>query len=51
VVAGDGGGDEAIAQESSLADAQEEPEVQELQLLGVCKRQEEELGGGAAVGH
>ncbi|KAK4805620.1 hypothetical protein QYF61_016470 [Mycteria americana] len=51
VVAGYGGDDEAIAQESSQVDAQEEPEVQELQLPRVCKCQEEELGDGAAVGH
>ncbi|KAK4805227.1 hypothetical protein QYF61_000164 [Mycteria americana] len=51
VVAGYGGDDEAVAQEGSQVDAQEEPEVQELQLPRVCKCQEEELGGGAAVGH
>ncbi|KAK4806039.1 hypothetical protein QYF61_007016 [Mycteria americana] len=51
VVAGYGSDDEAIAQESSQVDAQEEPEVQELQLPCVCKCQEEELGDGAAVGH
>ncbi|KAK4806015.1 hypothetical protein QYF61_006992 [Mycteria americana] len=51
VVAGHGGDDEAVAQEGSQVDAQEEPEVQELQLPRVCKCQEEELGGGAAVGH
>ncbi len=31
--------------------AQQEPEVQELQLPRVCQRQEEELADGAAVGH
>ncbi|KAK4805990.1 hypothetical protein QYF61_006967 [Mycteria americana] len=51
VVAGYGGDDEAVAQEGSQVDAQEEPEVQELQLPRVCKCQEEELGDGAAVGH
>ncbi|KAK4805228.1 hypothetical protein QYF61_000165 [Mycteria americana] len=49
VVTGYGGDDEAVAQESSQVDAQEEPEVQELQLPCVCKCQEEELGDGAAV--
>jgi len=49
VVAGYDGDDETIAQEGSQVDAQEDPEVQELQLLGVCKCWEEELGGGAAV--
>ncbi|KAK4805349.1 hypothetical protein QYF61_003434 [Mycteria americana] len=50
VVAGYGGDNEAIAQEGSQVDAQEEPEVQELQLLPcVHERQEEELGSGAAV--
>ncbi|KAK4805983.1 hypothetical protein QYF61_006960, partial [Mycteria americana] len=43
VVAGYGGDDEAVAQEGSQVDAQEEPEVQELQLPRVCKCQEEEL--------
>ncbi|KAK4806625.1 hypothetical protein QYF61_013880 [Mycteria americana] len=45
VVTGYGGDDEAVAQEGSQVDAQEEPEVQELQLPHVCKRQEEELEG------
>jgi len=36
VVAGYGCADEAVAQEGSQADAQEEPEVQKLQLLCVC---------------
>ena len=49
VVTGYDGDDETIAQEGSQVDAQEDPEVQELQLLGVCKCWEEELGGGAAV--
>ena len=51
VVAGYGGDDEAVAQEGSQVDAQEEPEVQELQLPCVCECQEEELGDGAAIGH
>ncbi|KAK4805999.1 hypothetical protein QYF61_006976 [Mycteria americana] len=52
VVAGYSGDDEAIAQEGSQVDAQEEPEVQEMQLPPcVHERQEEELGDGAAVGH
>ncbi|KAK4806084.1 hypothetical protein QYF61_010293 [Mycteria americana] len=52
VVAGYSSNDEAVAQEGSQVDAQEEPEVQELQLLPcVHERQEEELGDGAAVGH
>jgi len=51
VVTAYGGDDEAIAQEGSQVDAQEEAEVQELQLPCVCKCQEEELCDGAAVGH
>jgi len=51
VVTGYGGYDEAVAEEGSQVDGQEEPEVQELQLPGVCKCQEEELGDGAAIGH
>ncbi|KAK4806540.1 hypothetical protein QYF61_021376 [Mycteria americana] len=51
VVTGYGGDDEAVAQEGSQVDAQEEPEVQELQLPCVCECQEEKLGYGAAVGH
>ncbi|KAK4806041.1 hypothetical protein QYF61_007018 [Mycteria americana] len=52
VVTGYSGDDEAVAQEGSQVDAQEEPEAQELQLLPcVHERQEEELGDGAAVGH
>ncbi|KAK4807508.1 hypothetical protein QYF61_023731 [Mycteria americana] len=51
VVAGYGCDDEAIAQEGSQVDAQEEPEVQELQLPCVCECQEEELIDGAAIGH
>jgi len=51
VVTGYGGDDEAVAQEGSQVDAQEEPEVQELQLPCVCECQKEELGDGAAVGH
>jgi len=50
VVAGYGGDDEAIAEEGSQVDAQEEPEGQELQLPGVCKHQEEEADDGSAVG-
>ncbi|XP_009460939.1 PREDICTED: olfactory receptor 14A16-like [Nipponia nippon] len=49
VVAGYGGDDEGIAQEGSQVDAQEEPEVQELQLPPVCECQEEELGSRACV--
>ncbi|KAK4806083.1 hypothetical protein QYF61_010292 [Mycteria americana] len=51
VVAGYSSDDEAVAQEGSQVDAQEEPEVQELQLPCICKCQEEELGDGAAIGH
>ena len=51
VVAGYGCADEAVAQEGSQVDAQQEPEVQGLQLPRVCQRQEEELADGAAVGH
>ena len=50
VVAGYGCADEAVAQEGGQADAQQEPEGQELQLPRVCQRQEE-LADGAAVGH
>jgi len=46
-----GSDDEAIAEEGRQVDGQEEPEVQELQLPGVCECQEEELVDGAAVGH
>ena len=42
---------EVVAQKGSQVDAQQEPEVQELQLPRVCQRQEEELADGAAVGH
>ncbi|KAK4806030.1 hypothetical protein QYF61_007007 [Mycteria americana] len=51
VVAGYSSDDEAIAQEGSQVDAQEEPEVQELQLPRVCEGQKEELGDGAVVAH
>jgi len=51
VVKGYGGDDEAIAEEGSQVDGQEEPEVQELQLPCVCECQEEEPGDVAAVGH
>jgi len=50
VVACYSGDDEAIAQQGSQVDAQEEPEEQELQLLGVCKCQEEEIRHRAAIG-
>ena len=43
VIAGYSGEDGAVAQEGSQVDAQEEPEVQELQLACVCKCQQEEL--------
>ncbi|OPJ69200.1 hypothetical protein AV530_007043 [Patagioenas fasciata monilis] len=51
LVPGYGGDDEAVTQEGTQVDAQEEPEVQELQLPCVCECQEEELGDGAGVGH
>jgi len=51
VVAGCGRYDEAVAEEGSQVDDQEEPEVQELQLPCVCKCQEDKMGDGAAVGH
>ena len=51
VVAGYSSDDEAVAQEGSQVDAQEEPEVQELQFRHVCECQEEELSDGAAVQH
>ena len=51
MVAGYGSDDEAVAQEGSQVDAQQEPEVQELQFPRVCKCQEEEFSDGAAVGH
>ena len=51
VVAGSGGDDEAVSQQGNRADAQEEPEAQELQLPRVCRRRQEEgFGCGAAVG-
>ena len=50
VVTGYGSDDEAVSKEGSQVDAQEEPEVQELQLPCVCECQEE-LGDGAAVEH
>ncbi|RMB97427.1 hypothetical protein DUI87_26038 [Hirundo rustica rustica] len=40
-----------LAQEGSQGDAQEEAEVQELQLPCVCQCQQEEVADGAAVGH
>ncbi|KAK4806684.1 hypothetical protein QYF61_027685 [Mycteria americana] len=51
LVTGYGCDDEAVAQQGSHVDAQEEPEVQELQLSCVWEWQEEELSDGAAVGH
>jgi len=51
MVAGYGSDDEAISQEGSQVDAQEEPEVQELQLPGICEHQEEELIEGTAIEH
>ncbi|RMB97445.1 hypothetical protein DUI87_26056 [Hirundo rustica rustica] len=43
--------DEAVGQEGSQGDAQEEAEVQELQLPRVCQCQQEEVADGAAIGH
>jgi len=51
VVTGYSRDDEAVAQEGSQVDDQEEPEVQKLKLPCICECQEEELGDGAAVGH
>lgn len=51
VVAGCGCDKEAVAQEGSQVDVQEEVEVEELQLPCVCKCQEEELNDGTSVGH
>ncbi|TRZ06258.1 hypothetical protein HGM15179_020848, partial [Zosterops borbonicus] len=51
VATGHGADDEAVAQEGSQGDAQEEAEVQELQLPRVCQWQQEEVADGAAVGH
>ena len=51
VVAGYAYDDEAVAQEGSQVDEQQEPEVQELQLPRVCQCQEEVLADGAAVRH
>ena len=51
MVTGYGDDDESIAQDGRQVDAQEEPEVQELQLPCVCECQEEEVGDGATVGH
>jgi len=51
VVAGYAYDDEAVAQEGSQIDAQEEPEVEKPQLPPLSKCQEEELAVGAAVGH
>lgn len=50
MLTGHGCDEEAVVQEGRQADAQEELEVQELQLLCVCKCQEGELRDGAAVG-
>ena len=43
--------DEAISQEGSQVDAQEEPELQEPQLPHVGKCQKEELSDRAAAGN
>ncbi|RMC02475.1 hypothetical protein DUI87_20869 [Hirundo rustica rustica] len=51
VATGYGADDEADGQEGSQGDAQEEAEVQELQLPRVCQCQQEEVADGAAVGH
>ena len=51
LAAGSGADDEAAAQEGSQGDAQEEAEVQEMQLPRVCQWQQEEVADGAAVGH
>ena len=51
LAAGSGADDEAAAQEGSQEDAQEEAEVQELQLPRVCQWQQEEGADGAAVAH
>ncbi|RMB90764.1 hypothetical protein DUI87_32830 [Hirundo rustica rustica] len=52
VATGYGADDEAVAQEGSQGDAQEEAEVQELQLPCVCQCQQKEVADGvAAVGH
>lgn len=51
VVTGCGGDDEAVTQEGKQVDAQEETDVQELQLPRICECQEDELGDGAAIGH
>jgi len=49
VVAGYSSDDEAVGQEGSQVDAQEEQEVQELQILSVCECQEEEFRDRAAI--
>ncbi|TRZ08826.1 hypothetical protein HGM15179_018283 [Zosterops borbonicus] len=51
VATGHGTDGETVAQEGSQGDAQEEAEVQELQLLHVCQCQQEEVAEEAAVGH
>ena len=51
VVTAYGAEDEAVAQEGSQVDAQEEHEVQELQIACLCECQQEELAHRAAVGH
>jgi len=49
MVTGYGRDDEAIAEQSSQVDAQEEPEVQVQQLLCVCECENEELGHWADI--
>ena len=51
LVAGYDSDDEAIAEEGSQVDGQEEPEVQELHLRRVCECQEHEISDSAAIGH
>ncbi|RMB96462.1 hypothetical protein DUI87_27137 [Hirundo rustica rustica] len=51
VAIGCGADDEAVAQEGSQGDAQEEAGVQELLLPCVCQCQQEEVADGAAIGH
>jgi len=50
LVAGYDSDDEAIAEEGSQVDGQEEPEGQELHLRRVCECQEEEADDGSAFG-
>ncbi|RMC03708.1 hypothetical protein DUI87_19700 [Hirundo rustica rustica] len=51
VAIGCGADDEAVAQEGSQGDAQEDAGVQELLLPCVCQCQQEEVADGAAIGH